>query len=136
MPIMVVGAVKLLFTQPYPKEGAAAFAKPSLVSSSPSHRAAKLINFKGRINKDKVLLQWTVKENENADQFVVEKSTDGKKFTMAALVFGTDRPETENYQFYEKVNNKKVSYRIKLITKKQETEYSVIIEIGPDFKTS
>src|ERR1700730_4238307 len=94
-------------------------------------QTAKLINFKGSLNSDKVFLEWVVKENETADQFQVEKSPDGKKFVMAALVFGTDKAETATYGFYEKAGNKKVSYRIKLINKNQKTEYSAVIAIGP-----
>jgi hypothetical protein len=137
MPVMVIGAVKLLFTPLYAKEKANTFAISLFVSLLLiSQQPAKIVDFKGTINKNKVLLQWMVKENENADQFVVEKSSDGKNFAMAALVFGTDKAETENYQFYEKANHKKNSYRIKLVTKKKETEYSAVIEIGPDSKTS
>jgi len=101
----------------YGKEKIAPVATTSFVSPSAVQQPAKLISFKGSINKNKVILQWAVKENETADQFVVEKSVDGKNFAMAALVFGSDKPETENYEFYEKANNKKVSYRIKLINK-------------------
>ncbi len=120
----------------YAEEKIAPVATTSFDSPSVIQQSAKLISFKGSLNKSKVLLQWVVKGNETADQFVVEKSSDGKKFVMAALVFGTDKAETDNYQFYEKVKNKKVSYRIKLISKNQETEYSAVIEIDPNSKTS
>lgn len=73
-----------------------------------------------------------VNENETADRFEVEKSTDGKTFTMAGLVFGTDKSETDNYQFYEKAGNKKILYRIKMINKNQQAEYSAVIEINPN----
>ena len=78
------------------------------------------------------MLQWVVSENENAAQFEVEKSFDGKIFTMAALVFGTDKTETDNYQFYEKAAKKKVVYRVKIINKNQTVEYSPVIEIDPN----
>ncbi len=72
-----------------------------------------------------------VGENETADQFEVEKSTDGKTFTLTALVFGTDKPETDKYQFYEKAGDQKILYRIKLINKNRSIEYSDVIEINP-----
>jgi len=50
---------------------------------------------------------------------------------MAGLVFGTDKPETDTYQFYEKTNNKKVSYRIKLINKDKKIAYSAVVRINP-----
>ncbi len=118
----------------YGKEKIAPIEKTSFVSPSVIQKPAKLISFKASINKNKIILQWAVKENETADQFVVEKSSDGKSFAVAALVFGTDKPETDNYEFYEKANNKKVCYRIKLISKNQETEYSSVIEINPNSK--
>jgi hypothetical protein len=120
----------------YGTEKIAPVATTSFVVPSAVQQPAKLISFKGSVNKNKIILQWAVKENETADQFVVEKSVDGKNFAMAALVFGSDKPETDNYEFYEKANNKKVSYRIKLISKNQETEYSSVIEINPNSKTS
>jgi hypothetical protein len=132
----IVGALSLLFMLIYGKERIAPFETPSFISLSAFQEPAKFISFNGSINKSKVLLQWMVKENETADQFIVEKSTDGKKFVVTALVFGSDKPETGNYQFYEKANTKRVAYRIKLINKNQEVEYSAVIELDPNFKTS
>jgi len=92
---------------------------------------AKLISFDGNIRNHKVILNWVVDENETADKFEVEKSTDGKSFFMAALVFGTDKSNKGNYQFYEKAGNHKVLYRIKVINKNRQTEYSSVVEINP-----
>ena len=107
-------------------------------TSQPPHSAAsiitiptKIISFKGNLDKQKVLLNWVVSENETTDQFEVEKSIDGKTFTMVALVFGTDKTDTDNYQFYEKAGSTKMHYRIKAISKTRETEYSSVIEINP-----
>ena len=93
---------------------------------------AKVVSVKARIVNNRIVLDWVVGENETADQFEVEKSTDGKNFSMAALVFGTDMPSTGNYQFYEKAGNHKVSYRIKLINKNKQAEYSAVVEVGPN----
>lgn len=108
------------------------FACPSpLPATAFSIPPAKVINFDGRFSNNKFILDWQVGDNETADQFEVEKSTDGKNFILAALVFGTDKVETDNYQFYEKAGNKKVSYRIKLINKDRKTAYSPVVEITP-----
>ena len=110
----------------------APFASPSpLPTATISIAPAKLISINGSISNHKVILNWVVGANETADKFEVEKSTDGKTFTLAAMVFGTDKTETDNYMFYEKAGKKKVLYRIKLINKNQQTEYSSIIEINP-----
>lgn len=108
------------------------FASPSaLPASTITIAPAKLISINGSISDHKVILNWVVNENETADKFEVEKSTDGKTFTLAALVFGSDSPEKYNYQFYEKAGKKKVLYRVKMINKNQQAEYSAIIEIDP-----
>lgn len=92
---------------------------------------AKLISFNGSLRNDKVILEWAVAENETAYQFEVEKSTDGKNYRLAALVFGSDLPETGSYQFYEKAVAAKTMYRVKLISKNKQEEYSHIVEITP-----
>ena len=102
---------------------------PSL-SQATTFSQAKFINVDGKINNDKVNLTWNISENETADKFEVEKSVDGKTFLIAALVFGTDKMNSDQYQFYEKVNSGKILYRIKLINKNKELEYSKIIEIN------
>jgi hypothetical protein len=110
----------------------APFASPSLRSASTTSVApAKLISISGSISNDKVILNWVVGANETADKFEVEKSTDGKTFIMAALVFGTDKTENDNYMFYEKAGKQKVLYRIKLINKNQQAAYSDVVEINP-----
>jgi hypothetical protein len=110
----------------------APFASPSLRSATTfSIVPASLISVNGSISNNKVILNWIVGANETADKFEVEKSTDGKTFTMAALVFGTDKTETDNYMFYEKASKQKILYRIKMINKNQHAEYSSVIEINP-----
>jgi len=116
----------------------ALFCKPSTTyafetpfTASPCSIPAKLIEFKGSLSNNKVMLQWSVKENETADQFVVEKSTDGQNFSMAALVFGTDKSAIDHYMFYEKASGEKIMYRIMLINKDHKTEYSSIISVDP-----
>lgn len=93
-------------------------------------QTASLLNVNATISKNKVFLNWVVSENETADMFEVEKSEDGKNFSLAAIVFGTDNAKDESYQFYEKAKFKKIFYRIKLINKNKETAYSTLIEVS------
>jgi len=90
---------------------------------------SKLISFKAKMLRNKVLLQWVIGENETTDQFEIEKSNDGKIFTLAALVFGTDKPDTDSYEYYDKMKEEKKSYRLKIIDKNKKIEYSDIIVI-------
>lgn len=113
-------------------------AQPSFIKPKPepvptvSFISARVININGSISKNKVFLQWIVSENESAAQFEVEKSTDGKNFIVTALVFGTDKIDSDTYQFYEKKGKSKVQYRIKIINKNQTIYYSSAIEINPN----
>lgn len=82
------------------------------------------------IQQNRVSLNWTVSSNQLAEQFIIEKSVDGKSFSTAALVFGTDKTDTDNYRFFEKATAKKLYYRIKIIYKDQTAEYSSVITAG------
>lgn len=130
---VIILALRLIYQPSHPPTGNTPFASPSLHSTNiQTLSPAKLISLNGSISHNKVILQWVVCNNETADQFEVEKSTDGTNFTMVALVFGTDIAATGNYEFYEKVNQQKVLYRIKLINKDRKIEYSKVIEINPN----
>ncbi len=130
---VIIVALRVVYHPSLAQPDIAPFASPStLPTSTISIAPAKLISINGSISNHKMILNWVVNENETADKFEVEKSADGKTFTLAALVFGTDTPETYNYQFYEKAGKKKVLYRIKMINKNQQAEYSAIIEINPN----
>lgn len=85
-----------------------------------------ITSFTYSISNNKVTLNWETGKNEDADQFEIEKSTDGSNFVMAALVFGTDKPGADTYMFYEKAGSK-VFYRIKIIHKNKSTEYSAVL---------
>lgn len=89
--------------------------------------SATVTQFYGSIKNDRVLLNWTIDKNQASDKFEVERSTDGKNFVTAALVFGTDKPGTEEYQFYEKNKKVKTFYRLKIIQKDNSIDYSVTI---------
>ena len=62
--------------------------------------------------------------------FELQRTTDGKNFTTAALVFGTDKNDTDSYEFYEKAKSKKAAYRLKIIYKDQSVEFSPVIHIN------
>jgi hypothetical protein len=129
---IVLITLRVFYQPSTDKENFVPFASTSpLPPSNITIIPAKVVSLNGNISNDKVILKWIVTENEQAAHFEVEKSKDGKNFTMAALVFGTDKTETDNYQFYEKAANKKMAYRIKIINKNQTIEYSPIIEIDP-----
>lgn len=90
----------------------------------------KVSSFESFVSNNKVLLNWNIEGNQDAYQFEVEKSVNGKDFVMAALVFGTDKADKDAYQFYEKKTNENISYRIKVISKNGTATYSQVITAG------
>ena len=88
-----------------------------------------LIGFQGNMNKNnKVTLNWTVADNETANSFEVERSFNGRDFTTVGVVFASEKMGTENYMFYETTNGTdKVMYRLKMIDKNREVDYSRIL---------
>lgn len=124
--VIIIG-LRLAY-HPIPSTDVTPFASPATI---PPANPAKLLSVNASLEQNKVILDWTVGENETAYQFEVEKSTDGKNFITTALVFGSDKPQTDKYQFFEKAGKNKISYRIKLVNKDQKTEYSPVVQVNP-----
>jgi hypothetical protein len=133
--LITILALRLLYQPSVPQAYPAPFkavpaiqpAPAPMPTIAPSH----LLEFKGHVKNNKVFLIWAIGENETADLFEVEKSTDGVNFKMAALIFGTDKPATDSYEFYERAGNQKIKYRIKIVNKNKEAAYSPVVEIIP-----
>ena len=62
-----------------------------------------IVELKAVVNNQKVQLNWKTEENQQVNLFEVEKSTDGKNFSMAALVFSTDRQMLKSISFLKKI---------------------------------
>ena len=84
----------------------------------------ELMSFAGSLNNNKVNLQWAVAENENSDHFEVEKSTDGKEFTTAAIVMASSKPGTESYVINETMKSEKVYYRLRMFDNNKVVTFS------------
>jgi hypothetical protein len=69
--------------------------------------------------KGKMLLQWSTSQEDSLNYFVLERSTDGNKFTDAAVIFTAgDGTGTTQYQFRDvkvKAPSGKVYYRFRLV---------------------
>lgn len=112
----------------------APFTSLSILSDTANQntRPVTIISITGSVSNHKVILEWQVGQNKNADQFLVEKSTDGNTFKVAALVFSSEKAEIENYRFCEKAGNGKCVYRVLLISKDKQSVYSPTVEIDTD----
>jgi hypothetical protein len=101
---------------------------PITASSASASLSTAVVNqLNCSIKNDRVLLNWVIENNQSANQVEVESSTDGKNFTMAALVFGTDKKDTDTYYYYEKAKKGKTFYRLKIINKDNSAQYSAIV---------
>ncbi len=109
----------------------APFTSSSSITTHHSSIGAKIISLKSTLQNHKVIIDWVVEDNQLANMFEVEKSYDGKNFTLTAIVFGTDEAAANKYQFYEKEPGKKVSYRIKIVNKNNKVAYSEPVVIIP-----
>ena len=129
--LIVLVALRIIY-QPVTVSGATpGFSNSCLSSCTAVMASAKLVDFTAILSNEKVYLKWSVTENESADIFEIEKSTDGKNFVLAAMVFSTDKADIDHYEFYEKAGKKKILYRIKVINKDKKTAYSPIVGISP-----
>ena len=106
-----------------------AFAQTDFAAGTTSNEI--VLHFNATINKERVLLNFTLDKNQIVDQIAVERSTNEKDFVMAGLVFGTDQPDKVDYLFYEKNKGSKVFYRLKVINKDRTFSYSSIISPEP-----
>ncbi|HUR66048.1 MAG TPA: hypothetical protein VMZ03_06825 [Chitinophagaceae bacterium] len=130
---LVIIALRIFYQPGNAQASIAPFtSQPPLFTTVLFNSSAKLVNFTGNFKNNKVFLEWMVVDNEAADQFEIEKSTDGKNFRLAALVFGTDIPKTGKYVYYENTGHKKIMYRIKMIQKNKKAEYSPVVEVIPN----
>lgn len=130
--VLVIIVLLRIFYHPVSANGTpASFSNPSNIATIVAKYAEPhVIRASANINNDKIYINWAVSENEEAELFEIEKSTDGKNFKMTALVFGTDKTDTDNYQFYEKAGKQKCIYRIKVVGKDKKAGYSSTFSVS------
>jgi hypothetical protein len=83
-----------------------------------------ITSFAGSINNSKVQLTWSVGQNEDGDQFQVEKSNDGRSFTTAGVVMNTNKQGAESYSYIDANFNGTTYYRLKIVNKSGSISYS------------
>jgi hypothetical protein len=101
-------------------------------SSCTDTEPIQLENFVGNMVNKKLRLEWTIGDNDHAQRFEVLRSEDGKNFSMAALVFSSEKNGREVYGFFEKLKEqRKMYYRLRMIDKKEQGSLSNVILIEP-----
>ncbi len=130
---VIIIALRLIYQPTAAQQRNTPFASPQPLSTVASTNIPAMFMGKSSIKiNNKIILKWIIGDNQDAWCFEVEKSSDGKNFTTAALVSGTDKSDRDNYEFYEKAGNRRVTYRIKLVSKNKTAEYSQVVEINPN----
>ncbi len=127
--LILIIALRLIYQPSEAQTGFAPFSSQPTTRGGISH-PANLVSINGTIKKNKIILEWVVSKNESADQFEVEKSTDGSNYYTIAFVFGTDQPDTGRYRYSEKAGSQNIMYRVKMIGKDKLATYSPVITLA------
>ena len=102
------------------------------VLQAPVPLPVKLVDFTGAVIKGRIALKWSVAENETAQRFEVQRSTNGIDYSLAGLVFTSENKGNENYAFTEINALPKVMYRLKMFDKNNKAEFSKTIVINAE----
>lgn len=97
-------------------------------TSSGETPIVKLSSFTALLNNNKVDLKWSTETEINLSHIMVEKSTDGKNFKDAALVFTYGNTTTKSdYSFADKITKIKsgtIYYRLRTVAVDGTSQYS------------
>lgn len=103
---------------------------PGGCSPAPITLPVKLINFQGSVQGNKGQLKWAVAENETGNHFEVLRSTDGRNFAAAGVVFINGKVGAESYSFADGVELNAVTYyQLKIVNKNGSITYSNVITL-------
>jgi hypothetical protein len=79
---------------------------------------------------NKANLTWVTATEKNVSHFVIEKSTDGKNFSDAGIVFAFgNTQEKQTYNFSDKINasaGSVIYYRLRTVNLDSKNQYSII----------
>lgn len=99
----------------------------------------ELLNFEGHFSEDKIGLQWTTVSEINNDHFELERSSDGKEFSVIAVIGGHgNSSQVNNYKFddYEIKSGATYYYRLRQVDYDRSDNYSDAIAVQTEFKNS
>jgi hypothetical protein len=103
-----------------------------LLAAQQQNNAANLVAFEGADQAEKIRLQWTLADDNNATSVLLEKSSDGKSFQYVADFWvNLDGNTMKNFRFSDaKKNNKKVIYRLKITDAHGQVQFSEPLSFG------
>ena len=90
----------------------------------------KLPSFIATLNNNKVDLEWITASETNVSHYVIEKSTDGKSFSAAGLVFAFGNTTSDaGYSFSDKLKFSApglIYYRLRIVDTGGTSEFSPV----------
>jgi hypothetical protein len=88
----------------------------------------KILSFQGALVNNKAQLKWAVEENETGDRFDIEKSTDGRNFSVISTLAVTSKSGSESYVYNEgTILNGGAYYRIRVRNKDNTQSYTKVV---------
>lgn len=92
------------------------FLKVYSSQSACSVLSAGILNFNGSVINNKNVLQWTVQNDGNIKEYVIEKSTDGVNFSTAGIIERGENMQGDSYTFVDPGNISTITYyRLKMV---------------------
>jgi hypothetical protein len=91
-----------------------------------------LLSFTAKADTKHSILKWTTSTEYEPLEFLVEKSLDGKQYTVAARVSSREQYSSSfnNYTWSEEYQGQKVYYRIRMLGKNNGEKFSKIVVLG------
>ncbi|OQP63550.1 hypothetical protein A3860_24735 [Niastella vici] len=104
-----------------------------IIQTSTAPLPLNLISFSGHLTNSDVVLKWQTESEINHDHFEVERSTNGQNFVTVGRVAGVNTSGLQNYSFTDanaaQLSGSRLYYRLKMVSTKNEEEYSKIVTI-------
>lgn len=108
-----------------------------LAFTLPTVLPVKLLSFVAHTSGNKVTTSWIVESDQEADHYLVERSTDARNFTGVQLQFAANQSSRQTYTLSTNdVPTGIYYYRLKMVNKNGFVEYSNIVRVEIGSKKS
>ena len=116
----------------YLQEGCSAYAADTIqvYALTPCQALSnnKVVDFRGKLVGNQVRLEWRVQDNQQAQFFEIQKSTDGINFTAVGII---EKQPSGFYTFQlNEVNRDKSYYRVRLVNVNNSQSYSSLLKLS------
>ena len=92
-----------------------------------------LLSFSAQPVNNDIQLKWQTADETNNDHFELQRSIDGRSFTLVTQVPGSNAADIRNYEWSDvnaiALNTSKVYYRLKIVSRTGVEEYSDIVVV-------